>query len=509
MHRAPWPVTNLVEQQTNAGRHLFDGTIRVSIAEALIFPTGLVTAAFLTRWLGPSDYGLLSLSAGLVGWIQWSIAAMFGRASTIYVSRSKNWQDIGTTILRLFLVTGLLAGFCLWWLADFAAALLDAPRLAGLLRIFAIDIPLFALVQAHRSLLIGTGRYRQRAWSSAGRWLARMVLIITLVGFGLSIEGAILGSIGATLLELLISRYFVKPRLFARSDFPAARLLRFAIPFYLLSTGIQLLSTMDIFALKILGGSTAQAGIYGAAQNLALVPVIFSIAFAPLLQSTLIRLVRDRQAREARSMARESIRLAVLLLPFAAMTAGTATEISVLIFGRHFVESGPLLGWLICGTVLHVFLSVNTGILIAADRTRWALFSVAVVIPIAILGYMRVIPVFGPAGAAMVTAGAYLVASINSSVAVKLSWNLPLPGLTLLRSLVIGLLAYSAAVWWPASGFELVLKLVIISLAIPLLFILSGELTGRDLAFVTANFGSEAQTEADQGMGGNSRSGED
>jgi O-antigen/teichoic acid export membrane protein len=201
----------LTEQKPSAGQHLLDGTIRVSLAEALIFPTGLVTAAFLTRWLGPSDYGLLTLAVTLASWIQWSIASMLNRATSIYISQSTDWRGVGMTALRLFLVTGLLAGIMLWLLAEPIASLLGEPRLAGLLQILSIDIPLFSLVQAHRSILIGRGRYRQRAWTSVGRWLTRMLLVIALVWAGYSVEGAILGMIGATLLELLISRYFVKP----------------------------------------------------------------------------------------------------------------------------------------------------------------------------------------------------------------------------------------------------------------------------------------------------------
>lgn len=488
----------LTGKRITAGRHLLDGTVRVSLAEALMFPTGLVTAAFLTRWLGPSDYGLLTLTATLVGWIQWSISAMLSRATIISISQSTNWQGIGTAALRLFLVSGIIAAIALWWLSDPISIMLGEPRMAGLLRIFAIDIPLFALVQAHRHILIGTGQYRQRAWSSVGRWLARMLLIIVLVWAGFSVEGAILGSIGATLVELLISRIFVRPRLFGKSDFPAIRLLRFAVPLYVLATCMQLLERMDIFALKILGGTAAQAGIYGAAQNLAIVPVIFSLSFAPLLQATLVRLVRDKQEKEAREMAAESIRLAILLLPFAAMSAGAAAEITRLIFGPEFTASGPILAWLISGTILHVLVSVNTGILIAAGRTRLAVVIVALLVPVAILGFIWLIPRFGSVGASMVTAAAYLAASLSTSMAVRTTWAVGIAPVTLARSLVLGIVAYGAAHWWSTAGIFLIIKLGLISVMIPLVFYFTGELTRRELSFVMASL--RGNTKPDPGQ---------
>ena len=478
----------MIEQKTSAGKHLLDGTIRVSMAEALMFPTGLVTAAFLTRWLGPSDYGLLTLAATLVGWIQWSIASMLNRASCIHISQATDWRDIGTVALRLFLAAGVLAAIMLWWLAESIASLLGEPQLAGLLQLFAVDIPLFALVQAHRNILIGTGRYRQRAWSSAGRWLARMVLIVALVWAGFSVEGAILGSIGATVLELLISRYFVKPRLFGQTEFPAIRLLRFAIPFYLFATCMQFFGKMDLFALKLLGGTAAQAGIYGAAQNLALVPIMFSLSFAPLLQSTLIRMVKDKQMTDARSMAGESIRLAILFLPFAAMTAGAAAEITSLIFGSAFIDSGPILAWLIAAAVLNILVSVNTGILIAAEKIRLILLITAVLVPVAILGFLYIIPSFGPVGAAMVTFCVFLIITVSSSAAVRYTWRLTPPIVTVLRSLALSLLAFSVAYWWPTTGVLLILKLGIICLGIPLFFFIIGEITKPEIIFVLSTF---------------------
>ena len=449
-----------------------------------MLPTGLVTAAFLTRWLGPSDYGLLALAATLVSWIQWSISAMFSRATSIYISQSKDWHGIGTAALRLFLSAGLLAAIILWFLADSIASMLGEPRLAGLLQIFAIDIPLFALVQAHRNILIGTGRYRQSAWSSAGKWLTRMLLVVAFVWLGFSVEGAVLGSIGATVLELLIARYFVRPRLFGRVNSPVFRLLRFAVPLYVMGTCMQLLDKIDIFALKLLGGTAAQAGIYGAAQNLAFVPVVFSLSFVPLLQSTLVRLVRDGHATDARLVARESIRLSVLLLPFAGMSAGASSEITRLIFGLNFTESGPILAWLISGAVLHVLVSVNASILISAGRTRFALLIIGLMVPTAIFGHILMIPAFGPVGASMVTAGAYLAAAMAGSTAVRTTWGLGIPLATLARSLALTVLAFCAAYWWPTTGLILILKLCLICIAIPLLYYLGGELTNRDLSFV-------------------------
>jgi O-antigen/teichoic acid export membrane protein len=48
---------------------MVEGTIRVFLGEMLLVPTGLVTAAFLTRKLAPEGYGLFAVAATLVAWI--------------------------------------------------------------------------------------------------------------------------------------------------------------------------------------------------------------------------------------------------------------------------------------------------------------------------------------------------------------------------------------------------------------------------------------------------------
>ena len=58
---------------------------------------------------------------------------------------------------------------------------------------------------------------------------------------------------------------------------------------------------LDLFALKILGGSTDLAGLYGVAQNVAIVPRLFALSFSPLLLSTLTRLLRDGNEPLARN----------------------------------------------------------------------------------------------------------------------------------------------------------------------------------------------------------------
>jgi O-antigen/teichoic acid export membrane protein len=159
-------------------RHIVDGTIWVFLAEALLMPTGVIITVFLTRRLGPEGYGLFTLVAVLVAWVESSITSIFDRTTVKFVGQAEDWRPVGAAVARLYLAASGGAMLLLWLLANPIATLLNEPVLATYLRLFALDIPLFSLAHAHRNILVGLGGFRQRALVSAGRWLTRLLLIV-------------------------------------------------------------------------------------------------------------------------------------------------------------------------------------------------------------------------------------------------------------------------------------------------------------------------------------------
>ncbi|MGH7752987.1 MAG: lipopolysaccharide biosynthesis protein [Gemmatimonadales bacterium] len=445
-------------------RQTLDGTVRVFLAEALLVPTGLATAAFLTRRLGPAGYGLFALSATVVAWIEWGVAAFFSRAAIKIVSEAEDWRPAARAVLWLHLAMSLVTAAALWAGAPALAALLGEPALAGYLRLFAIEIPLFSAAQAQRSILIGRGDFRPRAVASAGRWIARMVMIIFLVDAGLAVPGAILGSIGATLVELAIGRYYVRIPLRGPAAFPREQLWTYGLPLFVFAVAARLYDRLDLLLLKALGGTAAQAGFYGGAQNLALMPGIFALSFSPLLLSTLIRAVRAGLGESARGMGQDAMRLVFLLLPFAALTSGTADELVVLLLGPVFRPAGPLLALLIFGAIALTMISVATAVLTAAERPAWTVGLAVPMLAAAMAGHMALIPRWGSLGAALVTTVVAVGGAVAATAAVARVWRILPPRATVLRSLAVSAGAYMAAVLWPASGPLLLVKLSVISL---------------------------------------------
>lgn len=110
------------------GRLTLQGTLRVFLAESLILPTGLVTLAVLTRRLGTTNYGLFTLTATTVLWIEWSLVMFSGRATNKCISETTDWKPVATMVLRLHLVTGLIVMLMLMLAAGRLATALAACR---------------------------------------------------------------------------------------------------------------------------------------------------------------------------------------------------------------------------------------------------------------------------------------------------------------------------------------------------------------------------------------------
>jgi O-antigen/teichoic acid export membrane protein len=468
----------------NSHRHVLSGGIRVFLADSLLIPTGLLVAAYLARRLGPDGYGVFVVAVALISWIEWSLTALFSRASVRFVAEAADWRPVGATIVTFHLVLATAAALLLVAVANPIAALLGTPVLDGRLRLFAADIPLFCLAQAHRNILIGLGDFQHRALAAAARWVSRLLLVLLFVELGWSIDGAILGSIGASAIELALCRVYVQPAFSARATLQIQRLWGYAVPLLLSALALRLFDKLDLVALTALGGTQEDAGFYGAAQNLSLLPSLVATSFSPLLLSSLTRAYRDSEGPQAERIARDAMRWAFLLVPFVGLAAGSAAEIVRLVFGPAFGPSASVLVVLLFAAVALLLISVMTAILVAAGRPGITLAFTGPLPLVAGLGYLALIPRAGARGAALVTFGAAALAALALAVVVHRGYRALPHWATVARAALVCAGAYAAAALWPAWGGLVLLKLATIGTGIVVAFLITGEFTPSEITAV-------------------------
>lgn len=459
---------------------LWGGASAVFLAEALVIPTGLATAVYLTRRLGPASYGAFTLAASLVATVEWSTTSMLSRTALQFLSEAEDTVEATGVVVRMHLLVGCAAGVLLALAAGPLATLLGDPTLRRYLQLFSLDVPIFAVAQAHRQVLIGAGAFRLGAAARGVRWLARLALIVALVESGLSIDGAILATVAASGVELAVSRLGAKPSLRPFGPLPGWSTLRYALPLAFFALSLRLFDKLDLLMVKGLGGSLEQAGVYGAAQNLASFPTLIALSISPLLLSSLGQALRERDRAAADALARDALRVVLLLVAFASLLAGAAPTTVALLFGDAYRGAAPLAAALIFAGMAMVLFSAATAVLTAAGRAGWTLALAAPLPFLAYAGHAWWIPRVGAIGAAAVTACCSLLGALAALLAVHRATCVTAPLATVLRTVLVGAGAYAFGAAAPGRALALVLWLAAGAILVPAAYALLGEVSAEE-----------------------------
>jgi O-antigen/teichoic acid export membrane protein len=457
------------------------GTAAVLLAESLALPTGFAVAAILTRSLGPESYGRYSIASTVIVTLEWILVALLTRPTIKFIAEAGDWRPVAATSFRVYLGMGLAIGSAVWLLATPVASVLQDPVLADYLRLFAIEIPIFAAASAYRSVLTGLAHFRQQAMASAGRWVGRLGLIALFTGLGWRVDGAILGNIGGVLIAAGVGQAFVGRSILGRADFARRELFQLAVPTFLLTLSVQLFGRLGLLALKALGGSGEAAGFYGAAQNLLVLAGIFNVAVGPILISTVAAGRRAGDDARAKWAATLALRFGLWMFPFTAIVSGSSSEVVALLFGNQFAEAAPLVAVLINGAAALVLISVASGLLVALGRPWPAFLLTTPLLPLALVGHVLFVPRLGALGAALVTTSTALVAASICVLVVCLIWPLRPPLGAIFKSAAVSVAAYAAAAAWSAPGPWLVVKAAVLSIGVASAAAVLGELTRKDL----------------------------
>ena len=426
------------------GGTLFRNTFWGVLAEAVALPVALAAVVALTRTLGPAGYGAFALAATLVTFAEMNITAFLGQATVRFVRTAEDRARVESTCLRAYLATGAAVAALLWLAAPALARLLDAPGLDAHLRLFSPGLVLMAAASAHEHVLVGRGRFRARAVLRATFWLARLTLLLPLLGAGLGIEGAIGASVGAWLVALGLGRWFVRPALLGRGS-PAGPLLRFAAPLLLSGLALRTFARLDLVALKGFGASLADTGTYVGAQNLALVPNILLMAFVPLLVSETSAAHRAGDARGVRDAAHQALRLPLVLAPFAALGAGAAGPMLELAYGAEYARGAFALRALLVASLAVALISIASALLVAVGRPGATTRIAVPMLACACAGLAWVVPRYGIDGAALLTAAVATAGAGGALAMVRASTGAAPPGAAAAASALLSALGFALA----------------------------------------------------------------
>ncbi len=380
---------------------------------------GYLSRMVIARFLGASDYGLISL-----GFAAMTIAAtlsMVGLAAGIkrYVPFYKGKGDKGRikgTILGalkisfpLSIIFALLFFFNADWISYHV---FSEPELTPILRIFSIAIPFMVLSRNFIATTVGFQDLRYRVFvNDLFQNIFKLIAIVTFLALGFGVIGAAWGWVLAIILMPFVLFYFLEKKVFplfntkvkVKAISVKKELLLFSLPLVFAGWAGLVMNWIDTLMLGYF--STAEAvGIYNAAMPTARLLRTFLGSFGAIFMPV----VAELYSRNAITDLKRTYSIVTkwvfsLVLPAFLLMGLFSTWILKILFGSEFVAGATALSILAFGYLIICVVGPTGQILQAYGRTEiimgGSLFSAGLNFG---LNYL-LIPIYGVLGAAVAT----------------------------------------------------------------------------------------------------------
>jgi stage V sporulation protein B len=396
--------------------------------------------AFLARKLGPAGFGQWRVVISVLVWFELFINSGLTKIATKSIAESGDDRRPGVERASYLGQAGFaVAAFAaLELLAGPIASLLHQPSLAPLLRISALDIPLYGAFMVASAVVLGEQRFERQAVSWIVYATAKAALIAGLVGFGFSVQGALVGNALSSIVGFAAVFRPWRKREGDLSQMLAltGTLLAAAVPFLALSLSEGLGQSVDLWLVSAAVPSAVLVGLYASATVLAEVPTFLFQGLQRVLFPSVARAGAEGDVRLAGHYAGQGIRLALLVnVLIVAVVAATGRQALELVYSSAYLGAYVPLVLLMVAAAGRTLRSVCSEVLMAEDRRRDALLVMigTLVAEVALLWVL--IPRYGLMGAAAgVAASALAAGAISAGLLARQVGTRPL--WTLLRSVV-------------------------------------------------------------------------
>ena len=458
------------------------GTVKLALAQLVMAGCGVATHIYLTRALQPELYGKLAVVTSVIIWWEAVGGALVRNATTRFVAEAdERWPGVASSAIRTTIGWGAVLVILGVVSAPLVGEMLGDPQLVPYLWLFSADLALFPLFIALAEVLAGRRRYSFYAGSWAIYWLAKAALVIVLVALGLSVEGAIMGSVLASVVGVAVTWLWSGVSL-RSGTVPTGNLVLFGLPLAGIALMRRTVQNMDLWFITRLLPSYNQAGYYGLAQYISRALMMLPVAVSGAVFPTLTQVISQGDETRCRRLIRQSFRFAlIIMVAVTAVLASSMRELIVLVFGADFAPATyPALCLMFAALFFAMEFIANT-VLVAAGKPKLCLAAFAPVVPINILLNYVLVTRYGMIGASLATTA---TAALAAGVLIALVWRqfrALLPPLTVLRTLLAGSLIYVAGTYLPATGGLLLLKCLGLAVGYGVMLIVIGELRRDDL----------------------------
>jgi stage V sporulation protein B len=347
------------------------GWVLVSTTVALL--AGFLIRPLLARWLGASGLGLYSLAITILG--MGLLLANFGVSQSLlkYVAEDTANRDRTARIVMsgfsMSIVLGAVIGVLLYAFRGPIADFFDMPEMADFLPILALAFPFSSLFTSTTGLFNGLRQMKTYALLITGQSGLRIILVLTLVGIGAGVKGAVTGIVlsaaAISLLGLFASRYFIRSSLEGWAQ-NTRRLLSFGGRMFAADATNVIANRIDIIVIGYYMAAD-DVGYYSAA---ALVATFFPLVPGAIQRITFpaaSQLWAQKDYQTLGRMIDKSMKYsACVIVPLGLVVGFFAKDILTTVFGTDFDVAATPLCVLLVARVLRGGTAVPIGNVIPA-----------------------------------------------------------------------------------------------------------------------------------------------
>ncbi len=462
------------------------GTFLLVSSNGFSFAANYLIYFFLGRLLiGPELLGAYAVVISIVGIIEMVLVKSVQQSVSKFVSEDpSSVQIVRKSAALLMILFGFALFIAYFALSGLIAAAFGDTTLTPFIQLTALLLLLHPVFSVFMGCLNGLNLFATQSKLRAFYATLKLVLIVSLAylnGLAGAIAGFVLASFVSMLAGFFLTRSKAKPKAAA---FNYGRFVAFMAPIFLFSIVLDLLTSIDLFAVKALSGeqSGLLAGYYAAAATIAKIfpMVISAIAFAvfPLVSATTFQ----RNLQKTRFYISNTMRYCLLVIaPVAFLFASTPAELISLIYPERYLPGAAPLPILCFAFAIYTLFIVEATIIAAANRPRTAMaISIAALSTSAVLNALLV-PTMLLAGAALATLAGSTVGLILAGIFLLHKFKTLVSAKSALKILAAGLVVFFVSINWGVSGLLLAAKYCVLLLLYAAILFLLRDLNKRDL----------------------------
>ena len=436
-------------------QELVKGASIVFLGIFLMYIIRFIYRIIVSRYLGPNDYGLLSLADMVmnIGYLTALLGldvglikhlAQFNEKKDITRLKGSFWGTIiFSSITSVFLIV-LLVSFS----HQIATHIFHTPEFAPILNVFAFAIPLLIYARVISQTMLAFKDHKRDLYTKVlGKDFFLLITTSIVIFFSGSILHISLVHLFSLFCSVLFGYFILETRIFnfLRDKVPCTfelyKRINFSFPLFLSAIFINVMLWADTFFLGFFG-SPYDVGIYNVALPLAAGMGIFLASFSRVFYPIIAQMVIKGEAKKEGKLYQSMSRW-IFLLSFPVLVVFVLFPNTVIatLFGSEFLTGSVALMILAIAYFVNIIVGPTAETLISFDKNKTVFWLNLATVTMNILLNITLIPSMGIVGAAVATAVSFIGREAYSFILVRKLINLKVELIPYLKYIFSGVLA--------------------------------------------------------------------